>query len=127
MVTTATIRAVGAVLDLDAGATAAIKQAVTRVLTEELPKSCKEEEAARLLEMAQTGLYKWRHGTWPKAPHEFIFHTWFTATDEVRYDREELCAYRELRKIMSTKETPQPDITREALLRYVKFLTGRME
>ena len=125
-VTTATIRAVSAVLDLDAGATPAIKQAVSRVLNADQSFSCGETEAARILDISQSSLNNWRNEKWANAPHAFIFHTWRTASDEIRYDRSELTAYNELRRVLSTRSTPQPDITREQLLSYLRFLEGKI-
>ena len=116
-----TVRAVRAVLDLDASATPAVKAAVARVLEEELSSSIEEGEAAKIIDISRASLYKWRNGTWDNAPHDFIFHTWATASGETRYDRDEMAAYESLRKIICTRETPQPVITREQLLRYVRL------
>lgn len=125
-VTNATIKAVGAVLDLDAGATPSLKQAVTRCLTEVQPKYCMEAEAASLIYISKGTLYKWRNGQWEGAPHDFIFHTSYTVTDEVQYDRNELLAYDALRRIMSTKDNHQPQITAAMLSNYVKFMNNEM-
>ena len=78
MVTSATIKAISAVLDLDAGATPSIKQAVTRLLHEDVPRQLEERVAAKVLDISHTTLYKWRTGEWEKAPHGFIFQTWTT-------------------------------------------------
>ncbi len=116
-----TLKAVRAVLDLDASATPAVKAAVARVLEEELSSSIEEGEAAKIIDISRASLYKWRNGTWDNAPHDFIFHTWATASGETRYDRDEMAAYEALRKIVCTREQPQPVITREQLLRYVRL------
>ncbi len=116
-----TMKAVRAVLDLDAAATPAIKAAVARVLEEPPSEGVEEGEAARLIDTSRATLYKWRNGTWECAPHEFIFKTWTTVSGETRYDRDEMAAYMGLRKIMSSKDTPQPVITRDQLLRYVRL------
>lgn len=121
-VTNATIRAIAAVLDLDAGATPATKQAVTRLLHGETPKQLEEGEAASLLDMSRTTLSKWRNGEWEKAPHGFIFRTWFSPTNEVRYSVKELEAYNLIRELESTRECPQPDIDRVKLENMMKLV-----
>lgn len=121
-VTNATIRAVSAVLDLDAGASPATKQAVTRLLHEETPKQLEEGAAARLLDMSRTTLYKWRNGEWENAPHAFVFRTWTTPTNEVRYSVKELEAYNLVRELECTRETPQPNITRVKLENMMKLI-----
>ena len=126
MVTSATIRAVGAVLDLDAGATPAIKQAVTRLLHEDVPKQLEERSAAKLLDISHTTLYKWRTGEWENAPHGFIFHTWTSPTNEVKYSVKELEAYNLLREIECTREHPQPCLTREKLERMMKLIDQKI-
>ena len=122
MVTTATIKAVSAVLDLDAGATPFIKQAVTRLLHEDIPRQLEEPAAAKFIDISQTTLYKWRNGTWQNQPHAFIFSTWTTPANEVRYSVKELEAYNLLRRIECTKQNPQPDITREKLEHIMKLI-----
>ena len=121
-VTNATIRAIAAVLDLDAGATPATKQAVTRLLHEETPRQLEEAVAARLLDMSRTTLSKWRSGEWENAPHDFIFHIWTTPTNEIRYSVKELEAYNLLRELECTKDCPQPVITRVQLENMMKLI-----
>ena len=122
MVTNATIKAISAVLDLDAGASPATKQAVTRLLHAETPKQIEEGEAAHLLDVSRSTLYKWRNGEWDRAPHGFIFRTWMTPTNEVRYSVKEIEAYNLIRELESTRENPQPDITRVKLENMMKLI-----
>lgn len=127
MIAPQTIKAIGAVLELDCGATPAIKAAVTRALSSEAQeKSATEEEAARILDISRSTLYAWRNNNWKNAPHPFIFRTWSTPADETRYDVAELIHYNELRRIRCTKETPQPNITDEELQRFVRIQQGKL-
>lgn len=122
MVTNATIKAISAVLDLDAGATPSIKQAVTRLLHDDVPRHLEESSAAKFIDVSQTTLYKWRNGQWENQPHAFCFATWTTPTNEVRYSVKELEAYNLLRRIECTRKNPQPDITREKLEHMMKLI-----
>ncbi len=122
-----TLKAVDSVLQLDLNVSPAVRDQVRRVLSEVETDTCLQAEASRILEIGPSTLYSWRMGKWDKAPHEFIFKTYQTAGGECRYFKKELYAYTRIRRLLSGQDNPQPDITREMLLREVAYGDGRME
>lgn len=118
-----TIKAVDAILQCDLGVSPTIRDSITRQLAKDndLDISCGEIEAARILDISQTTLYNWRKGKWAKAPHPFWFRIWFTLSNEVRYDREQLKAYRELLKAKSTIADEPPIITESEVTTFINL------
>ncbi|MBQ7650914.1 MAG: helix-turn-helix domain-containing protein [Victivallales bacterium] len=118
-----TIKAVEAILTCDLGVSPTIRENITKQLAKEtdLDISCGEIEAARILDISQTTLYNWRKGKWLKAPHPFWFRIWFTLASEVRYDREQLKAYRELLKAKSTIADEPPIITENEVTTFIQL------
>lgn len=121
-----TLKAVDAVLCLDQCVSPTIREAVRRILSEEESATCAETEAARLVEVSSTTLYNWRKGIWPNEPHPFIFHNYQTAAGETRYFKKELTAYTRLRRVLCSRETPQPVITRQMLQREISVMDSRL-
>ena len=118
-----TIKAVEAILTCDLGVSPTIRENITKQLAKDtdLDISCGEVEAARILDISQATLYNWRKGKWVKAPHPFWFRIWFTLANEVRYDREQLKAYRELLKARSTVADAPPIITENEVTTFISL------
>jgi len=121
-----TLKAVEAVLCLDPCVSPTIREAVRKILSEEESPTCAETEAGRLLEISSTTLYNWRNGKWANAPHPYIFRHYQTAAGETRYIKRELVAYTRLRRVLCSRETPQPSITREMVQRELALMDSRI-
>jgi hypothetical protein len=121
-----TLKAVDAVLCLDQCVSPTIREAVRKILSEDEAVTCLETEAGRMIEISGTTLYNWRNGKWPNAPHDYIFRNYQTAAGETRYFKKELTAYTRLRRVLCTRENPQPMITREMLLREMAIMDNRL-